>query len=99
VRIFGRLCRFVEGDNLGTFFLPLEDQYCRINKHNIKKLGKNIGEVQGDCMPSLTLKGNQRILMRFPCRNSNSSGIQATQDQVHSSHTSLGVSSNLNSKR
>ena len=47
VRIFGRLCRFGEGDNFGTCSLPLEDQDWRINEHNIRKLGRNIGEIQG----------------------------------------------------
>ena len=57
--IFGRLCRFGEGDNLGTCSLPLEDQDWRINEHNIRKLLRHLGEIQGVCPPSLTIKGNQ----------------------------------------
>jgi len=66
VRIFGRLCRFREGDDLGTCSLPLEDQGWRINEHNIRKLWRNIGEIQGGFPPFLTLKGSQMILMRSP---------------------------------
>ena len=51
---------------LGTLSLPLEDQDLRINEHNIRKLGKNLGEIQGGCPPSLTLKSSQGILMRSP---------------------------------
>ena len=66
VRILGILCRCGEGDNLGTFSLPLEDQEWRINEHNIRKLGRNLGEIQGGFPPLLTLKGSQRILMSSP---------------------------------
>ena len=65
-KIMQRLCRFGEGYDLGTRSLPLEDQYRRINEHNIRKLGINLREIQGGCPPSLTLKGSQRILMRSP---------------------------------
>ena len=59
MRIFGKLCRFGEGDNLGTCSLPLEDQEWRINEHNVRKLWRNIGEIQGGCPPSLIIKGSQ----------------------------------------
>ena len=58
-RILGRLCRFGEGDNVGTHALPLEYQDWRINEHNIRKLGRNIGEIEGGFQPSLTMKGSQ----------------------------------------
>ena len=65
----GRLCRFGEGDNLWTCSLPLEDQEWRINEHNIRKLLRNLGDIQGGCPPSLTIKGSQAT-QRLKCTQS-----------------------------